>query len=81
MRNHLTLYEFITTEVFDRIREDGYWAAPEPAPLTGRAVVIILEEVARHPRYYRQHIETLTQDEKRVVLQNGVVTVLEPERL
>lgn len=80
MRDHLTLYEFVTTEVFNRIREDGYWAAPDPAPLTDKEVVIIFEEVARHPRYYRQHIETLTKDEKRVVLQNGVVIVLEPER-
>lgn len=56
------------------LKADGVLAAPDPAPLTNVELGAVYEQIARHPNYDRQLVQSMTEDGYLVSISNGHVT-------
>lgn len=77
--NRQILRRYLTQDILPLLTSEGFWGAPDPAPLSSDEVIEVFEQVANHSSYENQRLEIATADGKRVSLNNGKISIVEPE--
>lgn len=71
--NQAIAYHYGTLAVLPKLHDDGTWVAPDPAPLDGREVEFVLNQIARHANYKSQRVVLSSEDGEMLTLHRGVV--------
>lgn len=73
-QNMAVLY-FYLEETCQKLKPNGWWASPDPAPLEVEEITYVFNRVISQPWYENQMLATHTSDGIQVFVHNGQVKV------